>query len=1355
MRDVQSKISPLIKSMFPSFYLDEGEDFVTFVEAYYEWLESNHQQLEVSSNTNIVVGDTVTQGNTTGSVVAVEGSNVLVSVDGFDAFRCNIQCDEYLPITTSSGGNTFVEKQYKVNPIYYARKLFDLRDVDRTLDQFIVHFKEQYLKNIEFDTNTNKRLLIKNSYDLYRSKGTERSIDLFFRLIYGASATVYYPGEDLMRLSASQWYKPQYLEITNSPRTIDLVGKQISGVQSGATAFVEKYIKRRVKDGFVYVLYISNVSGEFSNDELLSSGSVFYNLPKVVGSLNGLQVIAGSKLFAVGDIVTFTSTRGAEATGRVSSISNETGVVDFELVDGGWGYTVSAPSSSFSLSEQAKRSQAIVSTKVLTLSNVNTSNTIEGFVITSGGTGYNNADIITVRSDYVNCTATINTTSAGVINNINITNPGAGFFTSNPTVSIATTGGSSASIAATTKALPTYFKYFEKITQRLANVQYDTAVNKNAFVAGESIYIGNTIANLAFGTIIANEVGTGSNGILTISIANNGVFGTSNTITLNSNTAVTANVAAIMNTSAIATVMGVPRSATLSVISITGSFVKDAEVYQLDADGVEVANGIIAGTSIAGASGAIQVDHFNGVFKHSPTLPLQVRHTGGQATITNINLTVGLYNINPTVRQIFNANTAVTNATDAIAIPFASNMFAAGDRVLYTVSTGNTALTNLSSGSYYFIKTSNATAVTLAATLTGSTIDLTKGLTETGHSLTLANESYAFSNVYSSPVFTSNNGTVANVVSVSAGSGANFEVSSITDSETVYLNTDRLAGNGTFTNALSQAFMTIPINNLEYGFTKNPAGNSASIIFDCLTFDAFTIGTIASLTEINPGSDYTVDPYVLVDQPYLSGFGLNDYIIEITDGNGGTFLPGERVLQTNTSLSKTTLVLSDETGLAVGEKVLQGSANGIIDTIQATADTIIVKDVNGTFQVNATPITSASNPIFSGTISSVSTNSAITSTAKGIVKSSNSTHVKVKRIQFDNLFQPTLNITGQVSDAIATIVSVVEDESVLPIGLNANVFANVVTANGSVTGIDVNDSGLGYKNGEELIFVSEDGTRSGAAIANVYGMGTGAGYYKNTKGQLSSTAKVQDGDYYQEYSYEVLSRIPLDRYADMFKKVMHTAGTRFFGGVVLEDKFDANVAYASSSQMTFDPVDADSFNAQSDVSGDTITLTGHAFANTMKVNYYTSTGNTALTELGNNNVYYVANTTTNTLKLTTNPRIFTYSFNSNTDVSVDSITTPAANDFINLTRHNFVNNDIVKYSTAVGNTVLTGLANNGQYHIVQANSAGVKLAATRGAAAINITKSLSETGHFLTITTINITDGLNESGHSIAQVNET
>jgi len=86
--------------------------------------------------------------------------------------------------------------------------------------------------------------------------------------------------------------------------------------------------------------------------------------------------------------------------------------------------------------------------------------------------------------------------------------------------------------------------------------------------------------------------------------------------------------------------------------------------------------------------------------------------------------------------QAFNANSAVTNATDAIAITTANSIFLPNDKVTYTVAAGNTALTNLTSGSQYFIKTSNTTAVTLSLTQGGDTIDLTKGLTEAGHSLT-------------------------------------------------------------------------------------------------------------------------------------------------------------------------------------------------------------------------------------------------------------------------------------------------------------------------------------------------------------------------------------------------------------------------------------------------------------------------------------------------------------------------------------------------------------------------------------------------------------------------------------------
>lgn len=116
-------------------------------------------------------------------------------------------------------------------------------------------------------------------------------------------------------------------------------------------------------------------------------------------------------------------------------------------------------------------------------------------------------------------------------------------------------------------------------------------------------------------------------------------------------------------------------------------------------------------------------------------------NTGGRISVLAV-LAGNSYTTKPAVSvaaptaQAFNANSAVTNATDAIAITTANSIFLAGDKVTYAVATGNTALTNLTNGGTYYIASANTTAVTLSLTKGGAAIDLTKGLTETGHTLT-------------------------------------------------------------------------------------------------------------------------------------------------------------------------------------------------------------------------------------------------------------------------------------------------------------------------------------------------------------------------------------------------------------------------------------------------------------------------------------------------------------------------------------------------------------------------------------------------------------------------------------------
>jgi hypothetical protein len=186
--------------------------------------------------------------------------------------------------------------------------------------------------------------------------------------------------------------------------------------------------------------------------------------------------------------------------------------------------------------------------------------------------------------------------------------------------------------------------------------------------------------------------------------------------------------------------------------------------------------------------------------------------------------------------------------------------------------------------------------------------------------------------------------------------------------------------------------------------------------------------------------------------------------------------------------------------------------------------------------------------------------------AKGVVvEVSGANTVYVQRQQFDNNFELNKTLTGVSTGITANLIQIEEFTGRYPIGFNAEIEGNAFSANGVVTNLQVIDSGYGYANNQTLVFSSEDGERSGTARAIVQGSGTGSGFYKTSKGFLSNISKVHDGDYYHEYSYDVMSRLPLEKYADMFKKVMHTAGTRFFGTVVIDTVSNTNVTIASRS----------------------------------------------------------------------------------------------------------------------------------------------------------------------------------------------
>ena len=270
---IEKFVSPFIPQQFPAFYKEEGPNFIAFVKAYYEWMESSNQVL------------------------------------------------------------------------YRSRSLLEYSDIDTTETEFLKYFKNTYLHSLPESIIADKRLLVKHILDLYRAKGTPRAYELLFRLIFNEDIELYIPGNFLFKPSDGEWNVPRYIEVSDSDYLEKLIGKQIYNSSRNATAVVETVNQKIVNNRLFHVLGISSVHGRFKYGERILSASVseitLENAPTVIGSLTAVAIENGGQGFQTGDIVDANGS-GTDGKARIAAIRDENGKVNFNLINGGSGYSVNA-----------------------------------------------------------------------------------------------------------------------------------------------------------------------------------------------------------------------------------------------------------------------------------------------------------------------------------------------------------------------------------------------------------------------------------------------------------------------------------------------------------------------------------------------------------------------------------------------------------------------------------------------------------------------------------------------------------------------------------------------------------------------------------------------------------------------------------------------------------------------------------------------------------------------------------------------------------------------------------------------------------------------------------------------------
>lgn len=254
----------------------------------------------------------------------------------------------------------FIEAYYEWlessnNPYYMNIASGDFFDIDKTPDLFINRFRRQYLDNFpeEFATNLNGdtpnlKTVIKNIKQFYGAKGTEKSFKFFFRLLYDTFVEFYYPKNDILKASASNWIEKRSIKIICP--NLDLVHQLKGRILYQANNDGSVYYTARATAVEVYKneeLTIAEISIAFDNGVFNSFDKIYCDIEDerivatIVHVVTQIDIQNGGFGYNTGDIVTVSydstasTVKGKSAKGKIVKIGSKGNILKIDMYDTG------------------------------------------------------------------------------------------------------------------------------------------------------------------------------------------------------------------------------------------------------------------------------------------------------------------------------------------------------------------------------------------------------------------------------------------------------------------------------------------------------------------------------------------------------------------------------------------------------------------------------------------------------------------------------------------------------------------------------------------------------------------------------------------------------------------------------------------------------------------------------------------------------------------------------------------------------------------------------------------------------------------------------------------------------------
>lgn len=463
-----------------NFFPDDvaSENFLLFLKAYYEWLQTT--KISFSSITGTFVRDEIVIGSTSKSTGIIKE----VDADGNVVIKSTstVSFDRYENIVGQTSGAIGVVSQVKDNVVRKTGKLIDYRTIDNSVDKYVDFLKEELYDNIPKNVYGNAKDIALRYKDLYQSKSNEESYRFLLKHLYNQNSEFYYPGTDLLRISDGKFEKTKVIRSAINDQIFSYINKTVVGKSSGALGNVVDIRKFFVGSIEIAEMTLTLVDGVFTSGEtieVLNDTSIANTT--LYGMVTGFTLNDAGSGYEVGDTVSITGD-GSEAQAIVASIK-QSPITALKVNSVGHGYqlntTATVNNSGTGGSGLIIRVTGLANTYTVTSgSNTYTVGEVSQVSIINRGSEYYKKPSVTLEDAVIS--------SIGLLseNLITISNAGTNYGVGNTLIFTGGSGSNAAGIVASVVETTTYDLKFEDDTKMIAETGKDIIKNEDWNVKG-------------------------------------------------------------------------------------------------------------------------------------------------------------------------------------------------------------------------------------------------------------------------------------------------------------------------------------------------------------------------------------------------------------------------------------------------------------------------------------------------------------------------------------------------------------------------------------------------------------------------------------------------------------------------------------------------------------------------------------------------------------------------------------------------------------------------------------------------------------------------------------------------------